>query len=44
MSANLENGHRTGKGQFSFKSKKNRAIPKVVQTTKQLHSFHMASR
>ena len=33
-------GHRTGKGQFSLQSQR-RAIPKNVQTTVQLHSFHM---
>ena len=36
---NLSNDHRVGKGQFSFQSQ--RAIPKNVQTTAQLHSFHM---
>ena len=35
-------GHRTGKGQFSFQSQ--RAMPKNVQTTVQLHSFHMLTR
>ena len=35
-------GHRTGKGQFSFQSQR-RAMPKNVQTTGQLHSFHMPS-
>ena len=34
---NLSNGHRTGKGQFSFQSQR-RAMPKNVQTTTQLHS------
>ena len=47
MSTNLENsavgGHRTGKGQFSFQSQ-GRAMPKNVQTTTQLHSFHMLAR
>ena len=33
-------GHRTGKGQFSFQSQR-KAMPKNVQTTTQLHSFHM---
>ena len=33
----LSSGHRTGKGQFSFKSKR-KAMPKNVQTTAQLHS------
>ena len=36
----FSSGHRTGKGQFSFRSQR-RAIPKNVQTTRQLHSFHM---
>ena len=36
----LSSGHRTGKGQFSFQSQR-RAMPKNVQTTAQLHSFHM---
>ena len=35
----LNNGHRTGKGQFSFQSQR-KAMPKNVQTTTQLHSFH----
>ena len=29
----LSNGHRTGKGQFSFQSPQKKAIPKNVQTT-----------
>ena len=36
----LSSGHRTGKGQFSFQSQR-KAMPKNVQTTAQLHSFHM---
>ena len=44
---NLENsavaGHRTGKGQFSFQSQR-RAMPKNVQTTAQLYSFHMLAK
>ena len=32
--------HRTGKGQFSFQSQR-KAMPKNVQITIQLHSFHM---
>ena len=36
----LSSGHRTGKGQFSFQSQR-KAIPKNVQTTAQLPSFHM---
>ena len=33
----LSNGHKTGKGQFSFQSQR-KAMPKNVQTTTQLHS------
>ena len=36
----LSSGHRTGKGQFSFQSQR-KSIPKNVQTTAQLPSFHM---
>ena len=36
----LSSGHRTEKGQFSFQSQR-KAMPKNVQTTGQLHSFHM---
>ena len=36
-------GHRTGKGQFSFQSQR-KAMPKNVQQTTQLHSFHMLAR
>ena len=32
-------GHRTGKGQFSFQSRR-KAMPKNAQTTAQLHSSH----
>ena len=32
-----QNGHRTGKGQFSFQSQR-KAMPKNAQTTAQLHS------
>ena len=39
----LSNGHRTGKGQFSFQSQR-KAMPKNVQTTVQLDSFHMLAR
>ena len=35
----LSSGHRTGKGQFSFKSLR-KAMPKNAQTTTQLHSSH----
>ena len=43
MPAGLENsnsGHRTGKGQCSFQSQR-RTMPKNVQTTAQLLSFHI---
>ena len=45
MPANLElsRGYRTGKGEFSFQFQR-RAMPKNVQTTAQLHSFHMPAR
>ena len=36
----FNSGHRTGKGQFSFKPQR-RAMPKNVQTTVQLCSFLM---
>ena len=36
----LSSGHRTGKGQFSFKSQI-KAMPENAQTTAQLHSCHM---
>ena len=39
----FNSGHRTGKGQFSFQSQR-RAMPKNVQITIQLHSFHMKVR
>ena len=35
----LSSGHRTGKGQFSFQSQR-KVMPKNVQTTGQLHSYH----
>ena len=35
----LSNGHRTGKGQFSFQSQRKKT-PKNAQTTAQLHSSH----
>ena len=38
-----QSGHRTGKGQFSFQPKR-KATPNNVQTTAQLHSFHMLAR
>ena len=39
----LSNGHRAGNGQFSLQSQR-RAMLKNVQTTKQLHLFHMLSK
>ena len=39
----LSSGQRTGKGQFSFQSQR-KAMLKHVQTTIQLHSFHMLTR
>ena len=39
----LSSGHRTGKGQFSFQFQR-RAMPKNVQTTAQLHSFHVLAK
>ena len=39
----LISGHRTGKGQFSFQSKR-KAMPKNVQTTTQLYSSHMLAK
>ena len=33
----------TGKGQFSFQSQR-KAMPKNVQTTGQLHSFHVTAK
>ena len=43
ITMNKASGHRTGKGQFSFQSQR-RAMPKNVQTTTQLRSFHMLAR
>ena len=39
----LSSGHRVGKCQFSFQSQR-RTMPKNVQTTAQLYSFHMLVR
>ena len=39
----LSSGYRTGKGQFSFKSQR-KTMPKSVQATAQLHSFHLLAR
>ena len=39
----FSNNRRTGKGEFSFQSQR-RAVPKNVQTTLQLCSFHMLSK
>ena len=38
-----QHGHRTGKCQFSFQSQRI-TMPKNVQTTVQLHSFHILAR
>ena len=43
LSICLSAGHRTGKSQFSFQSQR-RAMPQNVQSTTQLHSFHMLAR
>ena len=42
-SGKLSSGHRTGKCQFSFQSQR-RTMPKNVQTTIQLCSYHMLSK
>ena len=39
----FSSGHRTGRGQFSFKFQR-KAMPKNVQTTTQLHSSHMLAK
>ena len=39
----LSSGHRTGKGQFSFQFQI-KVMPKDVQTTTQLHSFHTLAK
>ena len=39
----LSRGHETGKSPFSFQSQ-SKTMPKNVQTTAQLHSFHMLAR
>ena len=39
----LSNGHRSGKGQFSFQSQR-KAVPKNVQTTTHLHSPHTLAK
>ena len=39
----LSSGHRTGKVQFSLQSQR-RAMPKNVQSTIQLYSFHMLAK
>ena len=36
-------GLKTGKGRFSFQSQR-KAMPKNIQATVQLHSFHMLSK
>ena len=43
MSVDFENSAMaTGKGQLSIQKKK--AMPKNIQTTSQLHSFHMLAK
>ena len=39
----LSSGYRTGKGQFSFQPQR-KGLPKSVQTTVHLYSFHMLAR
>ena len=39
----LSSGHGNGKGQFSFQSPR-KAMPKIVQTTTQLHSFYALAK
>ena len=39
----LSSGHRTGKGQFSFHSQR-KAMPKNIQITAHLHSFHRPAK
>ena len=39
----LSNGHKTGKGQFSFQSQR-KSVPKNVQITTQLQSFCTVTR
>ena len=39
----FSNGHRTGKGQFLFKSQR-KTMPKNVQTTAQLHLSHTLAK
>ena len=39
----ISSGHRTGKGQFSFQSQR-KTVPKNVQTTSQLNSFHTLAK
>ena len=43
QSRKLSSGQRTGKGQFSFPYQR-KVIPKIVQTTAQLHSSHMLAK
>ena len=39
----LSSGHKTGEGQCSVQSQR-KAMPKNIQTTTQLHSFHMLAK
>ena len=39
----LSSGHRTGKGRFSFQSQR-KAMPRIVQSTAKLHSYHTLAK
>ena len=39
----LSSGHKTGEGRCSVQSQR-KAMPKNIQTTTQLHSFHMLAK
>ena len=43
ISGKLSSGYRTGKDQLSFQSQR-KAMPKNIQTTAQLNSFHMLAK
>ena len=42
-SGKLSGGHRAGKGRFSFQSQR-KAMPKIFQTTTQVHSSHTLAK
>ena len=42
-SGKLSSGHKTGKGQFSFQSQR-KTMPKIAQSTTQLHSSHTLAK